>query len=431
MLHLALLIALQDTVSEHRLERTLSSGWDVFVEINGVEACADGFKKSPMSGLLKETGVDVEEWLKLVKGQWAIAYDFPASLVMSAECRDAESAKKLAEALEAQGVVTIEGAVVWMATSKDLISGPVKASLADDATFKKARELTHVGKGSAFAYVSVGEIPSFVSEHLAQLRAAATSLKFEASRVSQTHALIGADEPTGVMKILLGTRNWPLALSKFPKSTAVGLHVTGLGAGALMKIAKELSPLPKAVTAILDPFIVVPGEIGGCVFQSGDGVAGAIEGDQIVLLLEALVNYAAGAGEWITKERKDGATLGELKLGAGPFGAYAIKGGRAIVGKDRAQVEEAMKAESAESEAKALLAGDTFEGLAFWYSDYAKLAAHGSELAGPEARKVFERAGRSVEWVAIHDGAIVIEARSTSGLSLLTAAALALPGRLK
>ncbi len=190
---MSLLLALtlvQDTVSDYKLERHLPKNWDAFVEIDGVEKFVADYNASKTSGLVKDAlaavkeqggpdvlglfehnlGVTPEDLAGLIKGQLAAGFQFQlrggASVIITADCRSAENAKKLVDLIanrlpnakeidvdDLKGMgskegptVVAAGPVVYMgntwATVKELVGKrAVDASkpIADEDVFTKAR----------------------------------------------------------------------------------------------------------------------------------------------------------------------------------------------------------------------------------------------------------------------------------------------------
>lgn len=464
----------QDTVAETRLERCVTKDWDVFVEIDGVEAFVGGYDKSATKKVFrevrkamvdagagdvlvefqKEVGLPLEEFVGLVKGQLAFAADVPMTFAALAECRDADAAKKLGDlASKGTAAVKIDGRLVWVTSSKDMELKPAVNPLAEEALFKKARTLAGAAKGGLFAYVDLTAVlplaglmnEEFKKTGFAGLRAAATSLRFDAARVSQTHVFIGPSRPQGLLGTLMEMKSEKFSLAACPRSTALRICFSGEGSATALKLLKQALPdMPAMVDLVLDPILKDAGPFGVIVFTADGGHVIGLEGKAAAKALEGLVEMLSQMGVPVTKESAGGATLGELTMGdESPIGAYGIKGDRVLLAKSRKQIEAglAASAESMEADYKPLLEGATFEGALLMIHDYTKYrdviaslvagSGHEDEKEMKVVDSVLGLAGKNVEWIGVRDGALVVESRSTSGLSLVTTAALAIPAIAK
>lgn len=411
-----------------------------------------------------------------------------ANVVVTADCRSTENAQKLAALIGARlpngkeiqvgdvmgtgskegPTVAAAGPVVYLGstweTCKEFVNKRTSESsnvIGDEETFKKAREAAGAGPGGVFAWANLGKFTPFLAfapadakdaiekSGLAGLKGYAASIRFEGGRVVQRHILQAGDKPGGLLGELLSIEDKAASLKAAPKETAAGIYLSKEFVGILQrlgKLARDASggAMDPEAERIFAPILGTATSLGVEAVKGGDSFSFVFYSTAAVEVVENLLDLTAVLQVMTEDKEVDGATITKVHLPDNnefPFTGVGVTDDRAYLALDIGPIEavhKAIKSRGAtladDDEVKAL--GDV-EGAAVIYLDFAKAAEIVKSVvektpamkAGAEkidvVVKLLARAGRSVEIIRAKDGALIIESRSTTGLSVLTALAAA------
>lgn len=405
-------------------------------------------------------------------------------VIATADCRTEENARKLfdlivkrfpnAEAVDIDDLkgmkapngatIVAAGPVVWMGstwkTAKDFVGRrQVGASkpIGDDDVFKKARESAGAAPGGLFAWANLGKFTPFLAlapdeakdlvekSGVTALTGYAASVRFDGGRVIQRHILQAGEKAGGLLGDLLAMEDRAAGLAATPKDTAAAVHLSKTFVGIVQRViqlARDASggEMEPELERILAPVLTEAVPFAAKIVKGGEGFAMVFDGAAAVEVFKNLLDLALVNQVMTDDKEVDGATISTLLVPDGdfPFKAVGTTKERAYLGFDAALVEGVHKAINAgganvagDADVKALVEGGSAEGVLVAYVDFAlvdevvnafaeRIGRAGLGKAEAAAMKVLGSAGRSVDIVRVDHGSLIIESRSTTGLSLLT-----------
>lgn len=484
-----LLLAFQDTEAKRafKLQDRVPADFNLFAEIDGVadflEASAPMHKflaelKSTFAKLagkdpLKEIPLDLA--LK-ARGQLAFAGRYGPSgftWVVAADFADEAAAKEIAAKLPA---ATLAGAVLWLTSSKDLIDLKSDKPLSASDRFKKARDLAGAAPGRLFAYADLEPLLAMAAaakdedakqllreSGVSALRAYATSFGFEKDAVTQRQIFAYDGKLEGLLGALASVPAINLDLKTFPISAVT---ITRHNPAAMKAIAGFLGAFSKgrAVPDTFEDNLKAMNSLGAgkepvnqCILLEADGPVTVIEledpkgyqRDFVVGLTDIGADEKRGTvdGLDVTVLSSD---IPELELLLEVLGHSATSGRRCYIGPS-VKALAAVHAMLAEAKFEPLAAGRDLKGLGVVYLDWSGLAGvlrKYVDALGPMMRLppsadamidavegVMKLAGTGYDVASIRDGAIVVDSRSSVGLTMFSsvwvAAAMVVPAITK
>lgn len=448
----------------------------------------------------KELGFDPLAFIRQAKGQLAFAGRYEVSLedgdmkwLLTLDVADAELAEQTLQKLKtkikgAEPILGRRGGVLWLAGDRvaaDLLAAARPAKpLSGGARFIEARKL--MGPGRAFAFANLEPLTALIEEipeplavemlkdfGLDGVRGYTGSASFEKEAVEIRQALLLAPKSGGLLGKLAAQSNALIDLAGLPARSGYALRYPPAAMAAFLEFYENL-PEEAGLGQVLDMLRMVESQTKGkrpivqYLVNEGDASVGVMEMEDPKAHHEAMQEFVTTLlGLEFTQSTQGDLSLATLQgegpeleamasariLGYGGDRSYQGPTVEAVVAVHRG-LKEKKYGSLTESKALAALVGKrALSGWGLTYLDCKEilpffkkqLGALGPAMPFPPeftegldaASALLERAGVGYDVVSSRDGHLVLESRSTAGLTpagtswVALVAAIAIPGVMR